>query len=365
MAKNTPKIKKLLFAGILSFFLFLACVALYLVTILWRTSEFKNSEKRWSENVFRSDSRYGYSPIPGKNVFHTMASGVKIPVVFDDDGIRIASKKELKLPKILFLGCSFTHGYGVKAEETFSYLAGKDLGFESLNAGVPGWGLSQILLKAQELIPKVKPDFVVVQFSKWLPERSAEFYAPFNFGKSPTPYFCSSGKGDIAINPPLFQPMIYDLPVEKYADSGLMPFSWNISMKLFPHDDLLSAVMEIKKHTGLIPPPSGKTQDLISYAYREIRRICDENNSKMLILKVYGSIRDNVPLNLSEIGCPVIDTFEPLVSILPEKDDKAWKRAYCFYDEKTQKIIDSHPNQKEHRIIADEIIKAFSSELKK
>ena len=100
-----------------------------------------------------------------------MANG--FPVRFDKRGFRIPATGQEPADRtgsrLLYLGDSFTHGYGVTAEETFAYRTAKQLGASVMNAGVAGWGLAQMVMRARQTIPSIKPDKVIVQYSTWLP----------------------------------------------------------------------------------------------------------------------------------------------------------------------------------------------------
>lgn len=363
MAKKLSKGKKIAFSTIaVSITIFFACL-LYLATIAWRTVGIGHSENRWSDNVFKYDAKYGYSPIPHKKVFHTLETGEKIPVVFDENGIRMNEEKKEqhsdKKGKILFLGCSFTHGYGVPSEKTFSALVGEKLGMEAFNAGIPGWGLAQIQLKAEELIPLLRPDITIVQYAKWLPERSVELYAPFNIGHIPTPYYSMNEKKEIQICPPVFQPIVYELPLLEVRNMSFPKLFFSIGIKMIPYDDYHGAKANLKILTGFLPAPAKNKIQTITHAYSEIQKICDQYNSRLLILRLYGSPKDiEEELNFGSAS-QVIDTYNALMSQLPEKNEKAWKQVYCFTTA-DGKVIDSHPNQAAHLIIAEEIVKALN-----
>ncbi|MBI1859041.1 MAG: SGNH/GDSL hydrolase family protein [Candidatus Melainabacteria bacterium] len=134
----------------------------------------------WLGNVHKPDLKYGYAPVPNSVGYElyskepNLSYDRKIPLKYDKNGFRVPIKKTEsssatnKRPLILALGCSFTYGAKVHATSTYTYLVGKQLNGESINAGVSAYGLTQILMKAKELILKYKPDYVLVQYSPWL-----------------------------------------------------------------------------------------------------------------------------------------------------------------------------------------------------
>ena len=64
-------------------------------------------------------------PITNQTFTHNLQHGESIPVRFDTNGFRVPVSDAdrttgAKRPMLLFLGCSFTHGYGVYAQNTFA-----------------------------------------------------------------------------------------------------------------------------------------------------------------------------------------------------------------------------------------------------
>ncbi len=67
--------------------------------------------------------------------------------------------------RVLFLGDSMTYGWGVNAEERYTNVLADSLGFEMLNAGVPGYKLSNILAYYETEGYKYNPDIVVLAYN--------------------------------------------------------------------------------------------------------------------------------------------------------------------------------------------------------
>ena len=207
------------------FFVFLvllnvfAGAAFYFTIVVWRSSLVYDEYLRWRGKAYHADPDYGYYPTANALAYQSLVDGEWIPVRFDERGFRIPATGQEPADRtgsrLLFLGNSFTHGYGVTAEETFAYRTGKQLGASVMNAGVAGWGLAQMVMRARQTIPSIKPDKVIVQYSTWLPGRSMKLYIPRTFGNTASPYFYESDDG-INMHPPVFQNIICgyrDLPV--------------------------------------------------------------------------------------------------------------------------------------------------------
>jgi hypothetical protein len=287
-----------------------------------------------------------------------------VPVIFDRYGFRVPVRK-WQIPRpytggILFLGCSFTHGDAVAAEKTFPYLTAKALNSRAMNAGMSGGGLCQMVMRARKEIPRFKPRYVVVQYTHWLVRRSQRYYRPTDFGKTPGPFYYESN-GKILIHPPVFTTKNFDVPIAKYARKGLLSFTWHVGLPLYLHDDFYVLATSIKRLIGVLPGPAQSKEAIVHFTYREIDQLCRAHGAKMLVLKLYMNLEDFPTYGLEGLGYPVIDTFEPLASRLPERTKRAWSKQYQFVKGKRQRLVDVHPNAEAHRIIAQTIVEKIRS----
>lgn len=86
---------------------------------------------------------------------------------FSREGFRAKTTTETSdrsKPTILIVGDSFLFGHGLNMEETFGYKLDARLlhRFNVLNFAVQGYGLDQVYLRLQQLVPAYAPVFVVV-----------------------------------------------------------------------------------------------------------------------------------------------------------------------------------------------------------
>ena len=103
----------------------------------------------------RYDPLLGYEPVP--NYRGTL---VKKPISFDARGFREhdLNGPAPSGPTILAIGDSFTEGYLVGNDETWPANLQRVTGRPVLNAGVRSYGIDQIVLRAERIVPEVKPD---------------------------------------------------------------------------------------------------------------------------------------------------------------------------------------------------------------
>lgn len=108
----------------------------------------------------RNDSRYiedpmlGYVPLPNYS-----AKGLS----FDAEGFRRTSAVPDR-GVILAVGDSFTLGEEVDDEQAWPAQLQRLLGRRVINAGVSGYGLDQIVLRAEKIVADKRPEIVVVSF---------------------------------------------------------------------------------------------------------------------------------------------------------------------------------------------------------
>lgn len=111
--------------------------------------------------LLRHSPTLGFEPKPG-------ASGnlMNHPISYSADGLRNQNADmTLSLDRpVLAVGDSYTEGFGVGNDDAWPAALERKLRRRVLNGGVRGYGLDQIVLRAEELIPKVQPGTVVLAF---------------------------------------------------------------------------------------------------------------------------------------------------------------------------------------------------------
>jgi len=116
---------------------------------------------REHEAQMRYDRELGYQPIAGFK-----GTLVAKPISFSADGMR---EHDVALPPptgplVLAVGDSLTEGYLVGNDETWPAHLQRLLKRPVLNGGVRAYGLDQIVLRAERLVPQLKPATVVLAF---------------------------------------------------------------------------------------------------------------------------------------------------------------------------------------------------------
>ncbi len=363
------KRKKILFYLTILFIVIAATSTIYVAYTLKRSntiySYVKANKRGWKGNVNQADKKLGYVPIPNTQGAHVIPIGPDVPMRYDKDGFRIplGNNNRALNPQyhILMLGCSFTYGDATLAEDTYPYLVGQYLQSKTLNAGVCGYGIAQIMLRAKELVPIHKPDYLLVQYSPWLVNRARKPFSPTYFGIFPIPYFY--GEHELAIHPPVFLTKVFSLPIDRYRDVpesmlNMLSFFWNVGLPLFIHDDFNMFLYTAKKYLGTIPGGTTVNDKVVEYAYKEISNVAKENGSKLLIV-VLGSKPE--PVQIKEELFPedalIVNAHDALLKPLSSFDKETYKKEYAHWRGTPPVLVDTHPNKIAHKIIAKEIVK--------
>jgi GDSL-like Lipase/Acylhydrolase family len=148
------------------------------------------------EAQFTYDATLGWTPIPG-------SAGTLLgkPFSFTEQGTREQNRDRppVRGRLIIAFGDSMTEGYAVGNDETWPANLERVTGRRVLNAGVRGYGLDQIVLRAERMIPKIKPSTVVLAFIADDISRTALSVRDAK-GK---PYFVPEGEGLALRNVPV------------------------------------------------------------------------------------------------------------------------------------------------------------------
>jgi lysophospholipase L1-like esterase len=110
---------------------------------------------------FSYDPTLGWTPIPG-----SAGAPLGKPLSFTADGTREQNRERTPVtgPLIIAFGDSMTEGYAAGNDETWPAHLERLTGRRVLNAGVRGYGLDQMVLRAEHLVPELKPSTVVLAF---------------------------------------------------------------------------------------------------------------------------------------------------------------------------------------------------------
>jgi hypothetical protein len=142
--------------------------------------------KQGSPSVY--DAQLGWTTMPNTS---WSADGKQVPVgmyTFGDYGVRMPTPHIVPLEKgaILLVGDSFGAGSEVADADSWPAQLEPMIGSRVVNATVGGYGLDQVVLRAEELLPVVEPRLLLVQTRL---EFGLSVARMSLYGGTPKPYF--------------------------------------------------------------------------------------------------------------------------------------------------------------------------------
>lgn len=321
-----------------------------------------DSEARYHGNFFRFDPVMGYVLFENGRGNSLIPEGAPIPFYHDDEGLRVAEGVQhgfqgRKHPRIMFLGDSFTYGLLVAAEDAFPFRVAAELNGESINAGVPGYGLAQMTLAARRIIPKYKPDYVVVQYSDWLPIRAMSEFATHREGQVMAPYVFEDGSA-LSIAPVPFNPpenFIRELEKHKNLKISLwnrISFIGKCAFPFFLKRDSGLALHRIRQQAGLSPRPLKDPVEITRFGYAEIDKIARRNGAQLIILALGTAEPLDVPGHLFPAGVPGVNGWRAMIERLDRQVSDEYMAQYYQSRGSPPRVVDSHPNERAHEVIA-------------
>lgn len=324
----------------------------------------------WMGSPFQADPVYGLVNRPSAEAWEMMPGRPPNPVAFDAEGFRIPDGADpLSHPPdscILFLGCSFTFGSGVTAEEAFPGLVGARTGLPTINGGVCSWGVSQMLRRAEEMIPSMRPSCLVFQYSPWLISRTIRGFAPVYFGVLPTPYYSLNGSGSVEFCEPPFASEAISLELDSLSGrepgvGGYLSFLADAALPLFIHDDVSLLWFRLREITGSAPRRLDDPRLIARHSYGSISRLCGRYGVDLVILRISNTEDDPCwedVLGALDSGTVISDGEAALWNSLPERTVAGYRRSYWTWAGVPPRVVNSHPNALAHSIIADCIVEA-------
>lgn len=366
--------KKILFTCAMWALVALVLAGAYVFSVFCRDSPLYRdctATGRSPQKLYHADPALGFAPVPGSVGVTTLPIGPPVPVRFSKEGFRVpvecAEKLERKRPLVMALGCSFTFGYAVPAEDAFPFRVAQCLNGSEVNAGVICYGLSQMLILAERLIPKHRPDILLVQYSPWLATRSTYDSAKTDDGGIvPTPYFCTAADQSLKIQAPVFASNIYGIDREQYRNRAIRPshlsFLFGESIRFFAYQDANVLKATVQKGLGLLQEPEQSETRVTTHVFSAIYRLCQEYKVTMVVVLVDQLTNSDSGLRRTK---SLLEKMLPRAVFV--NATAALERATCGWGPAARlsqwgqvrgdppRVVDAHPNSKAHCLIAQAI----------
>jgi hypothetical protein len=339
-----------------------------------------------SGNVFMVDDTLGHCGVPngfGNTIYSLGDLEVNVPIKLNSAGFRITEKT---IPSksdslMMFLGCSFTWGDYVLAEQNYATLVSKSLNYKLLNCGVDAYGLAQMLILAERNIPKYRPKVLSVQYSPWLADRARFMFFPSAHGVMPFPFISKNKRGTFYVHEPYFRSALYNPTYRVYKTSPAsfldkLSFIYNVGIPVAIVDKWKMQMVQWKMALGLVPVSENDNQKIEKYVYERLYKLCEQYGVKMVVFNVGGfgysneqrmanhydrrRFKETISNNLTK-NIIFIDGDSVLrANIRPHENYS--KYLHWGKISKTDSIIyDNHPNVMGHQMMAETFAKQLIS----
>ena len=168
----------------LSLMVSLSVAAVVLTSTYGATFHESLSKGRWPSNSYRyNEAMRNFEMTPG---ISTPMLNQQYYIKTHSLGYRIPRKADAHFAQpggLLAVGCSFTFGDGVEAEQTFTHIAARSLGLPAYNYGVCSYSYASSILQIEDLedrgiLARLSPSIVVLGSGSWLMGRSVSPFYP-------------------------------------------------------------------------------------------------------------------------------------------------------------------------------------------
>lgn len=325
----------------------------------------KNLPKKSSGNLWRPDSLFAHRGIPNAKGSYNYYIGDSIKgsieVTFDDQGFRTVpdTLRIISDTTNLFLGCSFTFGDYILAEEGYPYRTSILLGHQFINGGASAYGIAQMKILLDSLLLQKKFRYVFIQMSPWNLERAMKINGPSFYGYRPYPYF-SEQNGAFQLNTPAYKTNLYnsrDWRSSGYSYREKLYFTITDGWQIEIRDFLSYNVARVKMRLGIIPRPTKNRDALERFFYDYALLECLKNETIPVFLKLSYPLEDCRDLvAFLDKKSIVIDMDEALDNEVV-KTGKTFDELFHIYHKQgeTKLYYDAHLNAYANEIIAKKI----------
>jgi hypothetical protein len=263
----------------------------------------------------RTDPILGWTLVPNHRTgnFNTIEHGFR----------RNVQETEVRTGAILAVGDSFTEGFDeVDDASTWPAHLEKIAGLPVVNAGVAGYATDQIILRAEQLIPIVKPKTLIVGFTEVDIDRSS-----LSEAGAPKPYF-TTDNGDLVYHAPG--------PLEDPETEGVIPKALRavlgysaLSNHLFSR---LTPAFWYPQQASLYEEVTNDPVDITCKLLGRLKRQTDDNQIRLLLFLQYaGELVLEEPVIVQDMqkitdcsraaGIQVLDQFAPLQALTRNNPD--------------------------------------------
>jgi hypothetical protein len=122
----------------------------------------------------------------------------------------------------------------------------------------------------------------------------------------------------------------------------------------------------INRLFGGVPEPAPNPEQVTKYVYEEIAEVARKNGAKVVIVVLGSDYRQvQIPEGSFPSNFIIVNAHDALLRHLPVANQDGYEQSYAHWRGSPLRIVDSHPNENAHQIIAEAIIQKVQDAAKK
>ena len=307
----------------------LVCLEIALLIMGYRP--FRNNDyslKATPGNAFIGDPLLGIQLNPGTYKI-SINDGVAFTARHLPNHTRYVAGRVQQHTDVLLLGCSFTYGFGVNDDQNFASILQKtypEIGLQ--NDGVVGYGSVQSLMQLQRHLESDSLEVVLLDFSSYHLMRnslSPQYRSNLKIG-----YNRSSRQVDNQMAEANF-------PYKNTCDGPIQFAAWNSMYTNWPGRDWLATINWMQTTRDKASEDLEKQMEITACIFKEMRDLCQQKGVKLAVVCL-DSTPETEQLKRQLSGLPWLDV------------------QFDFHSKAMTNLpFDSHPNEKGHQFIAQQI----------
>jgi hypothetical protein len=227
-----------------------------------------------------------------------------------------------------------------------------------------------MLRRAEELVPSMRPAFLVFQYSPWLISRTRSGFAPVYFGVLPTPYYSLDESGHVTLCAPPFMSDAIALELDSLSGQeasfgGFLTFLGSVAIPLFMHDDINLLRFRLREIFGCSPVRLDDFDLIVRHVYGSISRLCRRNGVQLIVLRIANADADpfwSIVLSATGSDALIADGETALWNELSSKTVTSYRQHYWTWSGDPPRVVNAHPNALAHSVLADCIIETAGFE---
>ena len=248
---------------------------------------------RWPVGAYRYDeATRSFALTPG--IAKPMLDG-SFHVKTHQLGYRIgegADARAFRPGGVLAIGCSFTFGDEVEAEETFTAVAARTLGLDAYNFGVCSYSYASVLRQLEDLerrgiLGELAPSIVVLGAGSWMPARSLSPFYPTPDLQLAHPYIALEGGVPAVADPPdaiSVRHAIGFATTTSYFDGDRRDVPFDLRRRLLMLDTIPRVLLARLAQRTFANPVT--PEQMYRFVLERISRITERIGAKLVVLNM-------------------------------------------------------------------------------